>query len=131
MLQESPINELPADVRTRLRRSAHPTWVSPMLATLVLQPISRKGWLFENKLDGERCLVLRADANVQLLSRNQKQLNDKYPELVAAFHNQKSTRYAVDGEIVTFDGGITSFAKLQKRMQLRHPSEELRRRIPV
>src|ERR1700716_3497348 len=38
---------------------------------------------------------------------------------------------AVDGEIVTFDGGITSFAKLQKRMQVRHPSEELRRTIPV
>jgi ATP-dependent DNA ligase len=59
------------------------------------------------------------------------QLNDKYPELVTAFHNQKSARFAVDGEIVALDGGVTSFAKLQKRMQVRHPSEELRRTIPV
>ena len=33
--------------------------------------------------------------------------------------------------IVTFDGEVTSFAKLQQRMQLEHPSDELRRKIPV
>jgi len=56
-----------------------------MLATLVAQPFSRKGWLFEPKFDGERCLALRCGADIQLLSRNQKRLNDRYPELVAAF----------------------------------------------
>jgi len=37
----------------------------------------------------------------------------------------------VDCEIVTFDGNVTSFARLQQRMQVRHPSEELRRKVPV
>src|SRR5207247_3145085 len=34
-------------------------------------------------------------------------------------------------EIVTFENGITSFSKLQQRMQVRNPSAELRRRVPV
>jgi bifunctional non-homologous end joining protein LigD len=131
MWNENPINELPDNVRAQLRRSAHPHWVTPMLATLLPQPFSREGWLFEPKLDGERCLALRSGVRIQLLSRNHKQLNDKYPELVTAFRNQNASRFAVDGEIVTFDRGITSFAELQKRMQVRHPSEELRRTIPV
>jgi ATP-dependent DNA ligase len=102
-----------------------------MLATLVAQPFSRKGWLFEPKFDGERCLALRCGADIQLLSRNQKRLNDRYPELVAAFESQKAKRFLVDGEIVTFQGDITSFSRLQQRMQVRYPSEQLRRKIPV
>jgi ATP-dependent DNA ligase len=37
----------------------------------------------------------------------------------------------VDGEIVTFENGVTSFAKLQQRMQVEHPSAELRKRVPI
>src|SRR3982074_1235585 len=109
----SPFDELPAHMRARLCKSASPKWVAPMLATLVAQPFSQKGWLFEPKLDGQRCLALRSVGDVQLLSRNQKWLNDKYPELVSALSNQESERFAVDGEIVTFQGQVTSFAKLQ------------------
>ncbi len=131
MADRNPIAELPGTLKSRLRRSARPKWVQPMLATLVPEPFSRKGWLFEPKFDGERCLALRSGADIQLFSRNKKQLNERYPELVTAFRNEKSQRLAVDGEIVTLDGDITSFAKLQPRMQVRHPSEELRRRVPV
>ena len=102
-----------------------------MLATLVDEPFSRQGWLFEPKLDGERCVAIRSGAYVQLFSRNEMQLNNKYPELVAAFRRQKSARFVVDGEIVAFKEGVTSFAKLQPRMQVRHPSEELLRSVPV
>ena len=101
-----------------------------MLATLRHAAFSRRGWLFEPKLDGVRCLALRS-GDIQLLSRNQKRLNEKYPELVEAFRGQPSDAFAVDGEIVTFEGAVTSFAKLQQRMQLQRPPEELRRRIPV
>jgi bifunctional non-homologous end joining protein LigD len=108
-----------------------PHWIAPMLATLTDEPFSRRGWLFEPKLDGVRCLVLRSSSAVQLVSRNEKLMNEKYPELVPAFRAQKSDSFAVDGEIVTFDGEVTSFAKLQQRMQLQHPSEEHRKRIPI
>jgi bifunctional non-homologous end joining protein LigD len=39
--------------------------------------------------------------------------------------------FITDGEIVTFKNGITSFAKLQDRMQVAHPSPDLLRRVPV
>ena len=102
-----------------------------MLATLSDSAFSRTRWLFEPKFDGVRCLALRSGPVIQLLSRNQKQLNEKYPELVDAFLQQHSDSFAVDGEIVTFDGAVTSFVNLQQRMQLARPSDDVRRRIPV
>ena len=102
-----------------------------MLATLTEERFSRKGWLFEPKFDGERCLVWRRGEAVELYSRNQKLLNEKYPELTRAFQAQTTAQFIVDGEIVTFERGVTSFTRLQQRMQVRHPSAELQRNIPV
>lgn len=102
-----------------------------MLATLADHPFSREGWLFEPKLDGERCLAFRHGDSVNLFSRNHKPLNLKYPELVNALQVQKTASFIVDGEIVAFDGGVSSFGKLQQRMQAERPSIELQRNIPV
>src|SRR3984893_3340354 len=124
-------DDLPADARARLRNRTQPSWFPPMLATLVHQAFSRDGWLFEPKLDGERCLVFRNGEHLNLFSRNHQLLNLRYPELVEAFQIQKEKSFIVDGEIVAFKGGLTSFAKLQQRMQVQQPSAQLRRRVPV
>ena len=124
------IKQVHSGSRSKLSKG-EPRWVAPMLATLTDEPFSQRGWLFEPKLDGVRCLALRSGRDVQLVSRNEKTMNEKYPELVQAFRAQESNSFAIDGEVVTFDGEVTSFAKLQQRMQLEHPSEELRRKIPV
>ncbi|HEY1007305.1 MAG TPA: hypothetical protein VGD92_08990 [Sphingobacteriaceae bacterium] len=34
-----------------------PADISPMLATLVREPVSEEGWLYEVKWDGYRCLA--------------------------------------------------------------------------
>src|SRR5438876_10978612 len=128
--QLAMIKQVHSGSRSKLSKG-EPRWVAPMLATLTDEPFSQRGWLFEPKLDGVRCLALRSGRDVQLVSRNEKTMNEKYPELVQAFRAQKANSFAVDGEVVTFDGEVTSFAKLQQRMQLEHPSEELRRKIPV
>jgi bifunctional non-homologous end joining protein LigD len=60
-----------------------------MLATLTEERFSRKGWLFETKFDGERCLALRCGSEVLLWSRNHKRLNDRYPELVTPAGNRR------------------------------------------
>jgi DNA ligase D-like protein (predicted ligase) len=124
-------DDLPADARARLRKRTQPSWFPPMLATLVHRAFSREGWLFEQKLDGERCLVFRNGEQLNLFSRNHQLLNLRYPELVEAFQVQKEESFIVDGEIVAFKGGLTSFAKLQQRMQVQQPSAQLRRRVPV
>jgi DNA ligase D-like protein (predicted ligase) len=102
-----------------------------MLATLTDERFSREGWLFEPKLDGERCLAFARRGTLRLLSRNRKRLNEKYPEIVEAFGDQPTDVFIADGEIVAFDGRITSFAKLQRRMQVANPSPDLRRLVPV
>src|SRR5712672_3133539 len=126
-----PLNALPAEAKARLRKRPQPEWIAPMLATLTQERFSREGWLFEPKWDGERCLAFRRDRELKLFSRNRILLNKKYPEIMMAFHQQETDSFIADGEIVTFKNGITSFAKLQERMQVGHPSADQLRRVPV
>jgi bifunctional non-homologous end joining protein LigD len=131
MAERNPLDGLPAEAKARLRKRAQPRWVAPMLATLTDQRFSREGWMFEPKWDGERCLAFRNGRGLNLFSRNQIRLNDRYPEITAALHEQTSDFFIADGEIVAFKQGLTSFMKLQERMQVKHPSAELLRRVPV
>lgn len=131
MADRSPLDTLPTEAKARLQKRAQPTWVAPMLATLTDERFSREGWLFEPKWDGERCLAFRRGRDLRLLSRNCKPLNDKYPEITAAFDQQKADCFIADGEIVTFKDGVTSFAKLQQRMKVEHPPADLLRKVPV
>ena len=124
-------DRLPTDAKARLRRRAQPKWIAPMLATLTNDVFSRQGWIFEPKWDGERCLAFRRGRDLDLLSRNRIRLNAKYPEVVRAMHQQEASYFIADGEIVAFDGLITSFAKLQARMQVERPPTELIRKVPV
>jgi bifunctional non-homologous end joining protein LigD len=102
-----------------------------MLATLTEERFSRAGWLFEPKWDGERCLAFRRGGTVSLFSRNRILLNERYPEITAALRRQGTASFIVDGEIVAFSRRITSFATLQQRMQVEHPSADLLRRVPA
>src|SRR5258707_1551197 len=120
MADRDALDGLPARAKALLRKRAQPKWVALMLATLTDERFSREGWLFEPKWDGERCLVFRRGRQLSLFSRNRIRLNEKFPELTAAFHRQQTDSFIADGEIVTFKDGITSFAKLQERMQVEH-----------
>jgi bifunctional non-homologous end joining protein LigD len=130
-MKKDSLHRLSAGTKAGLRASKQPAWVAPMLPTLTKSTFSRDGWLFEEKYDGERCLVFRRDGNLNLSSRNRKRLNDKYPELVAALLAQGPNRFIADGEIVAFKSGANSFAMLQQRMQIKHPTPELIRKVPV
>jgi bifunctional non-homologous end joining protein LigD len=90
-----------------------PRWFEPMKAVLSDEPFSDPDWVYERKLDGVRCLAFRDGADVRLLSRTRKALG--YPELADALAGDACERFAVDGEIVAFQGGVTSFSRLQRR----------------
>src|SRR3981189_2003868 len=107
------LDGLLAEAKARVRNRAQPKWVTPMLATLTDEVFSRQGWLFEPKWDGERCLAFRRGSDLNLFSRNQIRLNGRYPELIEAIHQQETTSFIADGEIVTFAGAATNFAKLK------------------
>jgi bifunctional non-homologous end joining protein LigD len=89
-----------------------------MKAVLSDQPFSSPDWVFERKLDGERCGAVRRGGRVSLLSRTGRVMDDSYPELVDAL-SLDGPDLLIDGEIVAFKGGQTSFERLQQRMQIR------------
>lgn len=127
----SLIDTLPEDQRKRARPAAQPEWVPPMLATLTEQRFSDPNWIFERKFDGERCLAVRDGGAARLLSRNRLRMNDQYPEVAEALTGQEATGFVVDGEVVAFEGGRTSFALLQRRMHLRDPDAARRTGVAV
>ena len=108
---------LDGELRRLLVTAQQPRWIPPMLATLTHQHFSADGWLFERKLDGERCLAFCDAAGVRLLSRNQRELAATYPEIVDALHEDRVHDVVLDGEVVAIDArGQTSFSRLQRRM---------------
>jgi bifunctional non-homologous end joining protein LigD len=103
-----------------------------MLATLSGGPPPGEGWVFERKLDGERCVATVAGGRAELRSRTGRDLTATYPEVVAALVGRATAGAVVDGELVAFDrDGRSSFGLLQQRLGVAHPSPELLRSVPV
>jgi DNA ligase D-like protein (predicted ligase) len=89
-----------------------------MKAVLTDDRFDDDGWLYERKLDGIRLLAFRHGDDVRLLTRNRKRRNSTFPELVDALLAQPADDLVLDLEVVAFDGGVTSFSRLQGRSQL-------------
>ena len=62
-----------------------------------------------------RCVAIRADDQLRLLSRNDLSLNQRYPEVADALSAERCGKFALDGEVVAFEGAQTSFARLAQR----------------
>lgn len=95
-----------------------PDWMDPMLARLSHDHFSDPAWIYERKLDGERVITyVHDDGDVRLMSRNQKQINDSYPEIEETLADQAPKGIVLDGEVVAFDENhVSDFQKLQPRM---------------
>lgn len=102
----------------------------PMKAVLFDRPFSDPEWIFERKLDGERCGAVRQRGRVRLLSRSGQALNGSYPELVDALQGD-GPDLLLDGEVVAFRGHQTSFERLQRRMQIHDPERARGSGVPV
>jgi DNA ligase D-like protein (predicted ligase) len=109
-----------------------PAWVEPQLATLTSERFSSPAWVFERKLDGERCLAFAEGGRVRLMSRNSHDITTSFPEVADALAREATgASFIADGEIVAFDGDQTSFARLQHRLGVAHPAAGLLRSTPV
>jgi bifunctional non-homologous end joining protein LigD len=107
--------------------------MEPMLATLVDPAPLPRGWVYEPKLDGVRCLAVREKDAVRLYSRNRKSLESAYPEIAEALLAAVQVPAVLDGEVVAIDPatGISSFSLLQQRMQLRDATRARRSGVSV
>ena len=125
------LEELDASDRRLLKRRAMPAFTPPMLATLAKQAFSDPAWVFEAKLDGQRSLLWRRRSSVRLITRNDKDRTSHYPDLVEAILGDDTAPMIADGEIVAFQGDVTSFSRLQERMQNARPSAAQVAAVPV
>lgn len=129
---------LEPDERESLEKGSPPKRPKPMLAVLTDETFSDPDWIFERKLDGERVLAVLVRGDIQLVSRNGKKLTDSYPELADALAERweevkdgSRPSMVLDGEVVAFSHGVTSFSRLQERMQIKDPGEARESRIKV
>jgi bifunctional non-homologous end joining protein LigD len=103
---------------------ATPAKLAPMLATSADAAFNDSAFLYEPKFDGYRCLALRREGKVRLLSRRGLDQSAQFPEIVAALQGQVLDDMVLDGEIVAHDqAGKPSFSALQNRAQLKSEHE--------
>jgi DNA ligase D-like protein (predicted ligase) len=105
--------------------------MEPQLATLTRERFSGPAWLFERKLDGERCLAFADPGGVRLMSRAKREITSTFPEIAEVLSARRRGDLVADGEIVAFDGPQTRFERLQHRLGLAHPPQNLVREVPV
>jgi len=129
---KAPFDHLPEEAARKLVEGAVPDEVAPMLATLVARPFSDPDWIYERKLDGVRLLAFRKDGGgVRLVTRNQKERHAAYPEVADALEDAVPQNFVLDGEVVAFEGNLTSFERLQARMHLEDPEEARRSGVAI
>jgi bifunctional non-homologous end joining protein LigD len=97
-----------------------PTAIHPMLATSIDKPFDGSEWLFEIKWDGYRAVAFIENGKVRLVSRNQNELTQRYPELKDLPQFVKAKNAILDGEVVALDEqGRASFSLMQQRTGFR------------
>lgn len=83
-------------------KKTSPWSVTPMLCTLIDEPFSKEGWLFEIKWDGYRAIGSRYKGAIELYSRNGTNFAENYPPVIEALR-AFTHEVVVDGEIVAVD----------------------------
>jgi bifunctional non-homologous end joining protein LigD len=97
-----------------------PTTIHPMLATPVDEPFDGAEWLFEIKWDGYRAIAFIEDGKLRLVSRNQNELTQRFPELKDLPKSVRAKSAILDGEVVALDDeGRASFSLMQQRTGFR------------
>lgn len=87
-----------------------------MQARLVTKLPEGDRWLYEVKLDGYRAVAIKNGDEVEIRSRNNKDLTKAYPTVCRAIRTLKVKDTVLDGEIVAVDSrGRPSFQALQHR----------------
>lgn len=115
--ESTTVEQLTPDVKALLKKgkkSKIPIGMKPMLATLVNEPFDDPDWIYEVKWDGYRALGFSfKNGDVELLSRNNKQFNEKFYPIFELMQSWKMD-IVVDGEILVInDKGVSNFGNLQ------------------
>jgi bifunctional non-homologous end joining protein LigD len=94
-------------------KTPQPGAISPMLCTLVKDPIDNTEYVYEIKWDGYRIVSFVDGSSVRMRSRSSLDYTKKYPPIAKALKALKH-KVIVDGEVVVFNqDGHPDFDALQ------------------
>lgn len=94
--------------------------IAPMLIGSEGEPFDSEEYIFELKLDGERCIAyLDRDKTILKNKRNILML-PKVPEL-SEIHKNVNVRCILDGELAVIKDGKPDFFEIQKRSLMSNP----------
>lgn len=92
----------------------------PMLIGLSGAPFDSPDYVFELKLDGERCLAYLDGRETVLVNRRDRRLLPQFPEM-KTLHRNVGRRCILDGELVAGVGGKADFEYIKRRALVRRP----------
>jgi len=108
-----------------MAKAAAPTFIPPMLATLVGSPFDNPDWLFEVKWDGFRVEAVVDRGSVRLWTRGEKDASGYFGPFLDAPGWLDARAAVVDGEVIALDErGEPDFALLQARIKGRSVATE-------
>lgn len=89
-------------------------------------------YVVEEKLDGMRCQAHLTNDAILLFSRDLNDVTCSFPEVQGMLGSSLLTNVVLDGELCVFhDQTIQAFQRLQKRMGVKRPPQELIEEHPV
>ncbi|HEY4344211.1 MAG TPA: DNA ligase D [Parvibaculum sp.] len=98
--------------------AAAPKFQTPQLATLVDEPPTQEGWVFEVKFDGYRALLSASGEKTRFFTRTGLDWTERFRGLVPAAQALDLDGALIDGEIVALDkDGRSNFSRLQETLR--------------
>ncbi|GEN53302.1 DNA ligase D [Halobacillus faecis] len=95
--------------------------MKPMLLTGTMELPEGDEWVYEVKYDGFRAILDAHGEGVRLLSRNGKDMSDRFPEIVQMEIPKKLLPFTLDGELVILNTPYqANFEALQTRGRMRN-----------
>ena len=93
----------------------HDKNIAPMLIGADGEPFDDPGYIYELKLDGERCIAyLDPKDGTELRNKRNVRMLSKVPEL-SELHTHVKARCILDGELVVLVDGKPDFSQIQRR----------------
>lgn len=94
--------------------------IKPMLIGAEGKPFDSADFIFELKLDGERCIAYLDEHGTELRNKRNHKMLLKVPEL-ASLHTHVNCRCILDGELIVIKDGKPDFFEIQRRSLMSNP----------
>lgn len=91
--------------------------IHPMLISEMQEPFDDLEFIYELKLDGERCIAYLDKRSTVLQNKRSLILNPRYPEL-SKLHEAAREKCILDGELAILVNGMPDFSQVQRRSLL-------------